>query len=517
MAALATPSFGQTIFPQWPALGGGAQHNCISVISPISNNTGVWAMSVDANPPIVGGIYNEHYATPCITPHNNAVVALRNSDGSYTIEGLAAKDGTTVWSHLSTYIQPSVRNLDLSVGPSLLTAKIPLGPPIPGPAPIGIGVPPFSPSAVWAESGGRVSMRSNCDGSNGTFTTHAFFGDANYNAAAATYDATVKICTPITVGPDGSLYFGYFVEGANPLGLTSGLAVMRPNGLGTYVSAATVSNDVAIDRVTFNAAPAISMDGGYVYVVVSGGYSGKGYIVRLNARTLLPTSKVLMKDPVSLANATISCDETSSPTVAIDNTVLMGVLESTLNSNDGRGYLLHYSTTLGKEYYYGPYGADCIPTIVPAYTVPANYTDSPFLVATVYNDIAGQGAGQGINGVLLSDPYDPEIGGGPAMTPLLEFVNPDPDLVARGNGYLNAVEPFCTNAMPVDNKSSRTYCAAYNGTVWVIDWSNQAVVNNVQTYGLQGQLPAPIAVAPCGSLAIIFDAQLHVDDMVVTP
>ena len=106
----------------------------------------------------------------------------------------------------------------------------------------------------------------------------AFFGLNNYQAAAATYDSTVMINTPLTSDAAGNIYFGFRVTGANPLGLTSGIARIAPDGTATYVSAATASGDSGLVKVATNSAPALSLDGGTLYVAVNGSGGGRGAV-----------------------------------------------------------------------------------------------------------------------------------------------------------------------------------------------------------------------------------------------
>ena len=58
----------------------------------------------------------------------------------------------------------------------------------------------------------------------------AFYGLAAYNANPATYNATVKICTPLTTDDDGNIFFGFMTESGAPGGLVGGFARIGADG-----------------------------------------------------------------------------------------------------------------------------------------------------------------------------------------------------------------------------------------------------------------------------------------------
>ena len=75
---------------------------------------------------------------------------------------------------------------------------------------------------------GRVVVRSSADTVTATTATYCFFGTANYDQSRTPYNTYVKICTPLTTGPDGSIYFGYTVEGDTKLFNQYGVIVVNP-------------------------------------------------------------------------------------------------------------------------------------------------------------------------------------------------------------------------------------------------------------------------------------------------
>ena len=99
----------------------------------------------------------------------------------------------------------------------------------------------------------------------------AFFGLANYQANPTSFNATVFINTPITVGqrrehllrvPHQRHRAARFAERHRP---------HRRDGNGTWISASNASGgDTNITRVPHQAAPALSNDEQTLYVVVAG-------------------------------------------------------------------------------------------------------------------------------------------------------------------------------------------------------------------------------------------------------
>ena len=126
-----------------------------------------------------------------------------------------------------------------------------------------------------------------------------------------------------------------------------------PNGTATYTSVASiasapnVSGNMAagVDTVVMNSAPALSNDGKTLYVAVSNGpnsYSAVGDLVALNAQTLAPIAAVKLIDPQNGNLAYLPDDGSASPMVDPNGDVYMGTLESPYNSNNDRGYMLHF-------------------------------------------------------------------------------------------------------------------------------------------------------------------------------
>ncbi|WP_432490701.1 hypothetical protein, partial [Flavonifractor plautii] len=80
----------------------------------------------------------------------------------------------------------------------------------------------------------------------------------------------------------------------------------------------------SIQKPAMNCAPALSIDGGTVYIAVNRGATNTtqtGYLLALDSTTLGTRAKVALTDPNLLAPARISDDGTASPVVGPDGRV----------------------------------------------------------------------------------------------------------------------------------------------------------------------------------------------------
>ena len=130
-----------------------------------------------------------------------------------------------------------------------------------------------------------------------------FYGSAAYSGAPAAFDQSVFINTPITVDAQGNVYFGFVVTGANPAGLTSGIARIGADGSGSFAPAATLAGDTLIAKVAMNSAPAVSNDGQTLYVVVNTASAATpsgvqyGYLLALDSHALTLRRRASLIDP----------------------------------------------------------------------------------------------------------------------------------------------------------------------------------------------------------------------------
>jgi hypothetical protein len=71
-----------------------------------------------------------------------------------------------------------------------------------------------SKTLAVAGAGGSILLREHVNSAVGPVHRLVFYGAAQWNEHRSTYDKAVQITTPLTAGPDGSLYFGFTVTGA---------------------------------------------------------------------------------------------------------------------------------------------------------------------------------------------------------------------------------------------------------------------------------------------------------------
>jgi hypothetical protein len=438
-----------------------------------------WQTPVDLNPQYSGSFLLAHYGSPLITPRNNVLVTVKvGATGTFRVECHRGSDGTLVYTQTTDYTLPS-HNWVPSVGSTLT---------------------PLNSLAIPA-IGGTVLVRYAADWPGITAVRQAFFGIGNYNAAPSTYDALVKINTPITSDSRGNLYFGFATTGATPANLVSGLARLDVHGNGTWISAANAAGDAAITKVTMNCAPAISSDGQVVYFTVRN-TSGKGYLVGLNSLTLAPLYKVRVKDPNTNFDATLSDNGTASPSIGPDGEVYCGVLESPGGSNHSRGWLLHFDSTLTQTLIPGAFGWDTTATIVPSSAVPPYSGSSPYLMCTKYNDYPG-----GQNKVAVLDPHASQVDpvtGTLVMKEVITKLGPTPD---PSNGP-NAVREWCINTTAVDIVTKSAMVNNEDGKLYRWDFATNTLSQVVTLTAGLGEAYTPTVVGPDGQVYAINNAIL---------
>ncbi len=485
---------------EWTGYGGNYSHTGISAVRSKSMGKVLWSAPLDlAN--YNGNDILTHYGEVAITALNTVITPLRSTNGApYTVRGINGANGSLVWSYVSSYIEPS-HSWGPSFGPTIL----------PGLELVTYSgnqrvVIPYSPKAAWPESGGRIAIRSNSDMGTALVTKTAFYGNAAYAANPSGYDGTVKVCTPLTAGPDGSIYFGFIVEnGSAPNNMLSGLAVVHPNGTSNWVSAQTLSNDTGIAEVPVNCAPALSPDGSKVYVATSTGYWGRGYLCSANAKNLAPIAHVALVDPVSGQPSTIPGDGTASPMVGPDGHVFYGVLESPWLSNDDRGWMLQFTGDLSTQLPSGAFGWDDTASIVPASMVPLYTGTSPYLICTKYNDYADFGTQPGLNKVAVLDPNvtgTDSVSGATTMKEILTLLGP------TTNSGLPGVREWCINSVAVDPATKSLIVNSEDGWAYRWDMTTGLITDKIMLSQGIGEAYTPTAIAPNGTVYAVNNATL---------
>src|SRR5262249_40087890 len=162
-------------------------------------------------------------------------------------------------------------------------------------------------------------------------------------------------------------------------------------------ASAAAGGDPAILEVAMNCAPALSLDGNTLYIGVSAGDFGAGYLVAVDSHSLAPVARIRLQGPEFRGRAPLPAhrsawpsvgpdSSSASPTVGPDGDVYYGVFEAACCSNDARGWLLHFDGRLSQSKTPGAFGWDTTPTTVPASAVPSYHGASTYLLFTKYNN-----------------------------------------------------------------------------------------------------------------------------------
>ena len=459
-----------------------AQHSAISAIATPPLNRILWQTPVDLAPTYTGrGSLLTHYGSPVISDMNTVLVPVKTTaQGAFRIEARSGGNGGLIWSANSDYVVPPHNwfpSYNLTITPN---GRM------------------YAPGA-----GGKLYFRDDVDSASGTLQTVVFYGDAAYAAARAEMDAVVMVSTPITVDASGNAWFGFRVTQTNSLNLASGVARLSSTGAGSWVAASVIANDTAVDRVAMNSAPALSADGTTLYVAVSNAQE-RGYLVAIDSATLAPIARVALIDPSDGGAARIPGDGTSSPTIGPDGDVYFGVLESVQRSNAGRGWLLHFDSTLTQTKIPGAFGWDNTPTIVPASAVPSYVGSATYLLVTKYNNYAGIGYGNGLNRMALLDPTSPRIDPNAMITTMAEvftILGPTPD-----SGNPGGVREWCVNTAAFDPATSSMLVNNEDGFMYRWNIATNQLSESIRFNNGLGQSYTPTAVGADGTIYAINNA-----------
>jgi hypothetical protein len=484
--AIGTPAGAQA----WQGYAHDAKHTCIAGNGSQYPDMIRWQTPVDQNPQYSGSDLLTHYGSPMITQQNVVLVPVKTgATGGFRLDARRGADGSFLWSVFSDYILPRYN-----------------------------WIPPWAPTlvpndaqVVMAAAGGTVLARKSPNLGHGTVARLAFYGLNNYKQNSGAFNNAIYICTPITSDSSGNIYFGY-VGTANslpgyPNGIPSGLARISRSGVGIFASAASLSGDNGMTGVAYNCAPAVSGDGSSVYVAVSNGYYGNGYLCKVKSTTLAKQASVYLLDPRNSAwAAVIANDGTASPTVGPDGDVYYGVLEYRVPSNHDRGWMLHFSGDLATTKTPGAFGWDDTASIVPAGIVPSYSGSSSYLILTKYNNYAEWGDGH--NKLAILDPnatqIDP-ITGATVMQEVITVLGPTPDPNFGGT----AVREWCINSAAID---TRNMCAVVNsedGHVYRWDFTTNSLSPAFAMAAATGEAYTPTVIGPDGAIYAINNAMLY--------
>lgn len=447
--------------PTWGNFNGNAQHTGLSTV-PLQEMTGiVWSTPVDLNPQYSGTSLLVHYGSPLSTAGNTIIVPVKTgATGGFKVEGRRGSDGALLWSQTTDYVLPP-HDWVPSYSPTISSSN----------------------QLYFAGEAGTIFTRSNLDsaGSIASPNRIAFYGNANYASASSAERAKVVVNTPITSDSAGNIYFGYQVTSNATLGSVTlnaggGIAKIDATGNASFqsvsalASAAGITN-LTLQKISHNAAPAVSNDGSKIYVpltTATGTGSGQGYLMAINSSTLVPVSAVQLKDVNSPANnARIPEQASSSVMVGPDGRVFYGVLENTTQFHS-RGWMLQYNEDLTQTLAPSRFGWDNTASLIPSDLVPSYTGTSSYLIMTKYNNYASTG-GDGVNKLGIFDPNATELDeiyGVNVMKLIMSIAGPTPDAEYIST-HPNAVREWCVNAAAVDpfhkailvnSEDGKSYC-----------------------------------------------------------
>src|SRR4051812_40477955 len=163
--------------PIWSGYAGTAFHDAQSSVASQSLKTIRWQTPVDLAPQFSGDDLLIHYGSPVITGANTVLVPVKTgaTDG-FKINAINGGTGSTRWSVTTDYILPP-HGWTPSYSPTLAPGN----------------------RLYYPGAGGTIYWRDSLDAPAPSAAHQvAFFGDANYAANPAAYNANVFINTPIT-------------------------------------------------------------------------------------------------------------------------------------------------------------------------------------------------------------------------------------------------------------------------------------------------------------------------------
>jgi outer membrane protein assembly factor BamB len=468
----------------WPTHSHDAQHTGVSSVASQPLTKIHWKAPVDLAVP-AGEIFI-HYGSPVITAANTVIVPVKTGADSFRIVARKGATGQILWRYPTTYQAPFASFLP-GMGPALSGDRL------------------FIP-----DSGGRVIVRNSPNLTTGAVSELFFYGQNNFQADPTVYKQNVQINTPLTINSHGNLFFGFLAVGPTTIGLQSGIARIAANGTGTWASASFLAGDPSITEVAMSCAPALSQDGSILYVAVSSGDFGFGYLLALDSKTLAVINEVRLTDPASGFDATLSDESSASPTVGPDGDVYYGVLENPFPDHNDRGWLLHFNRDLSVEKIPGSFGWDDTASIVDASLVTGYQGSSTYLLMTKYNNYASINTGDGHNRVAILDPNatenDPVIPTTQVMQEVITQlgVTPDPNFPSLPG----AVREWCINTAVVDPATKPVIVNSEDGRLYRWDLTSNTLSQVIKLSGGIGEAYTPTLIGADGTVYAINDAIL---------
>ena len=466
-----------------PTFGGNSQHTSLYVTGGQQLKRIRWSADIDFNN---SGQF-AHYGAPLVTAANTVIAPVKTAVNGFQVLALNGATGATKYTLTTDYILPAASWLP--VYQPVFTAG------------------PNGPRLYYPGAGGTLLHVDNADSDTpGAPVQEVFYTSlANYSGAAAGFNSTIFINTPLTAGADGTVYFGFRVQGTAPAPLNttqSGFARIDAAGNATYVLASTAANDPAMARDSHNSAPALSADGSTLFVVVKpAGSDYGGYLLGLNSANLAPKYRVFLQDPRNNNPAGILDLSTASPMVAPDGDVYLGVFGNP--GNGSRGFLLRFNSDLTVAKTPGAFGWDYTPAVVPASMVPSYTGSSSYLLFAKYNNYAFQD-GDGVNRIAILDPNatqtDPHTSapGLVEMREVLTVIGPTRD--DEQPAIPLAVREWCINAPAVDAANQSVLMPSEDGHIYRWNLAANSLTEALPLSAGVGQPYVPTTIAPDGTV-----------------
>jgi hypothetical protein len=470
--------------PSWPTHSHDEQHTGVSSVQSQPLSKIHWKTPVDLAVP-AGEIFI-HYGSPLVTARNTVIIPLKTGTDSFRIVAHNGTTGKVLWKHSTSYQAPFANFLP-GMGPTLYQNRL------------------FIP-----DSAGRVMVRRSPDLATGQVSELYFYGPKNFQDNPTAYEQSVQINTPLTVDAHGNLFFGFLAVGPTPISLQSGLARIAADGTGTWASATFLSGDFPISEVSMSCAPALSQDGSILYVAVSSGDFGFGYLLALNSRTLAVINKVRLTDPSSGFDAIMTDESSATPTVGPDGDVYYGVLENPFPLHNDRGWLLHFNRDLSQQKIPGSFGWDDTASVVDASLVSSYHGSSQYLLMTKYNNYASINTGDGHNRVAILDPNDTEADPVIPTTQVMKEVitqlgvTPDPNFPT----FPGAVREWCINTTAVDPFTKSVIVNSEDGKLYRWDLTSNTLSEVIKLSSGIGEAYTPTIVGADGTVYAINQAVL---------
>lgn len=418
--------------------------------------------------------------TPLFTKYNTVIVSVFEN-GKFEVRAFSRAGGVQLWTFVSDYVEPP------SVQLSLRTATAVFQPAL---GPDGKLYVPGAGGTVYVIAAPDQFVRSR-DRIRTTDKQMAFYGIDKYRAKAGKFRGHLFINTPLTVGPNGDVYFGVEASGTNPLGITSSLARVRANGTGGRVGAAVVTGS----------APALSNDNGFVYVATQTGATAK--IERFRAGSLGRAGSQELIDPLNKTKRIqLTPGIVSVPVVAPDGDVYLATpAKAQVVTADGNGWLMRFSGDLKTvKATNAQVMEDATPSIVPASMVPSYHGKSSYLVVAV------RFTPQDASGYQRLSLFDPAASlkrtGAEFLLPLAQFQDQD--------GQTQQTLGFVSSPVTVDPSSGAIYLV--NASESLLRW-NVSDVKEVTAPLSLGQVieqegGSPAVIGPDGEVYAVVNGAL---------